>query len=118
LKLETLAQTDNLSPDRVPFPEDELEKLNMTKWEKLEFFLYEGRFDSINPDKERDLMLAWLKEKRRITKAQYLAAQNDPSQQPLDPLDGPEHTDPKQFPFGFCNTLEDPNDDQDVEEAA
>jgi len=104
------------SPDRVPIPEDELKKLNMTKWEKMEFFLYEGRFNYIDPNKERDLMLAWLREKRRLTKAQYLAAQNDPSEQPLDPLDGPEYTDTKNPPFGFCNTLQDEIEERAAED--
>jgi hypothetical protein len=88
----------------------------MTRWEELEFFLYKGRFAYISDNDERRLLPIWIREKRRRTKAEYLVAQNDPAEQPLDPLDGPEYTDTKNPPFGFCNTLQDERNDREAED--
>jgi hypothetical protein len=103
------------SPDRVPVPADQLRELNMTHWEKLEFFIYKLRFDRITDEQEQRLKVAWLREKRRLTRAEYLAAQRDSSEEASTPMDGPDYTDHKQMPFGFGNTLEDAGDDEEDE---
>jgi len=90
----------------------------MTHWEKLEFFIYKLRFDSISEEGEQRLKVAWLREKRRRTRDEYLAAQRDGSEDASDPMDGPNYTDTKQMPFGFGNTLEDQGDDDDDEAEA
>jgi hypothetical protein len=97
--------TDNCS-DRVPIPEDEMKELQMTKWEKMEFFLYRCRIDrELSEEKEQALKLAWLRAKRRLTRAQYVAAQRDGSEDASMPMDGPEMNDSKEPPFGFGNTV-------------
>ncbi len=52
------------APDRVPVPEDVLADLKMTQAEKMEFFLYCWRFDTLTPEKEDQLRVAWLQAKR------------------------------------------------------
>jgi hypothetical protein len=105
-------------PDRVPVPEDQLRELNMTHWEKLEFFIYKLRFDRISDEQEQRLKVAWLREKRRRTQEEYAAAQREGSEDASLPLDGPNYTDTKEMPFGFCNMIEDQGDDDDETEAA
>lgn len=79
----------------------------MTKWEKMEFFLYRCRLDrELSDEKEQSLKLAWLQTKRRLTREQYLVAQRDGAEDAHFPLDGPEMNDSKEPPFGFGNTME------------
>jgi hypothetical protein len=100
------------SPDRVPVPEDEFRELNMTDWEKMEFFTYKFRFDHLTDEQEQSIKLAWLREKRRLTREQLLAAQ-------LNGSEDPPSTDPNQPPFGFGNTLDAlDEDDEDKDNQA
>jgi len=105
-------------PARVPVPEDQLRELNMTHWEKLEFFIYKLRFYRISDEQEQRLKVAWLRDKRRRTHDEYLAAQRDGSEDASIPMDGPDYTDTKLMPFGFGNMLEDAADDEEEEDAA
>ncbi len=107
--------TDTCSLDRVPIPEDEMKELQMTKWEKMEFFLYRCRIDrELSAEKEQGLKLAWLRAKRSLTREQYLVAQRDGSEDASMPMDGPEMNDSKEPPFGFGNTVaEDGAEDKD-----
>lgn len=52
-------------PERVPFPEDELEQLHVTKLEEMEFFLYKVNFYPFTEEQEHELLLNWLRERRR-----------------------------------------------------
>jgi hypothetical protein len=89
----------------------------MTHWEKLEFAIYKFRFDHISEEREQQLKVVWLREKRRRTREEFAAAQRDGSEDASLPMDGPQYTDTKQMPFGFGNML-DQGDAEDSEAEA
>lgn len=51
-------------PDRVPFPEDVLAQLKMTKIEEIEFFVHKCQYAELTDEQEHALLIHWLRQRR------------------------------------------------------
>ena len=62
-------------PDRTPLPEDEKQDWNLTKWEKMEFFVYLGNYPVLTDEQEHQVLRHWITEKRRHDREELLEAE-------------------------------------------
>ncbi len=73
---------DGNPPDRTPLPQDEKQDWNLTKWEKMEFFVYLGNYPILTEEQEHQVLRHWITEKRRRDREELLEPQPAQSEVP------------------------------------